>query len=119
MIQTIDQQIELERSMVTQGREAYLRTVNRAFENGRAHETASAGRLMREAIRPVADALSAWLEIKTPGNSGKIKPLLKLVNPDNAAFITLQVLFNSFTSVEYPLATVGQRIGRRIEDELR
>lgn len=115
----IDQQIELERNMIANGREAYLRTVEKAVENGRAHETASAGRLMREAIVPIAEALEAWVNEGGAGRQGKIKPLLKLVKPENAAFIALQCVFGSFTRDDLSITSAGLQIGRRIEDELR
>lgn len=117
-MQTIDAQLELERTMVFKGAETFERTTREAEEAGRGAETAYAQRLIQEFMLPLIEALTSFVETNRPGKHGKIRTLLKRVSPDKAMYLAMQAVFNSFTH-EAPLAGLATRIGRMIEDEVR
>lgn len=117
-MQTIDDQLELERNMVLKGSEYYERTTKEAEENGRGAQTTYANRLMHEFMQPLIEALTSFVDTDRPGKHGKVRVLLKRVAPDKAMYLAMQAVFNSFTH-EAPLAGIATRIGRMIEDEVR
>lgn len=115
---TIDDQLELERNMVLKGAEYYARTTKEAEEKGRGAQTTYANRLMQEFMQPLIEALTSFVDTDRPGKHGKVRVLLKRVAPDKAMYLAMQAVFNSFTH-EAPLAGIATRIGRMIEDEVR
>jgi DNA-directed RNA polymerase, mitochondrial len=117
-MQTIDSQLELERTMVCKGVETFERTTKEAEEAGRGAETAYAQRLLQEFMLPLIEALTSFVETDRPGKHGKIRTLLKRASPDKAMYLAMQAVFNSFTH-EAPLAGLATRIGRMVEDEVR
>jgi DNA-directed RNA polymerase, mitochondrial len=117
-MQTIDDQLELERNMVFKGAETYERTTKEAEEAGRGAETSYAQRLIQEFMLPLIEALTSFVETNRPGKHGKIRKLLERASPDKAMYLAMQAVFNSFT-IEAPLAGLATRIGRMVEDEVR
>ena len=117
-MQTIDSQLELERTMVFKGAETFERNTKEAEEAGRGAETAYAQRLLQEFMLPLIEALTSFVETNKPGKHGKIRTLLQRASPDKAMYLAMQAVFNSFTH-EAPLAGLATRIGRMIEDEVR
>ncbi|KRR22168.1 DNA-directed RNA polymerase [Bradyrhizobium retamae] len=117
-MQTIDAQLELERTMVFKGAETFERTTKEAEEAGRGAETAYAQRLLQEFMLPLIEALTSFVETNRPGKHGKIRTLLQRCSPDKAMYLAMQAVFNSFTH-EAPLAGLATRIGRMVEDEVR
>lgn len=115
---TIEDQLELERTMVRRGVETFERNQKKAEDKGRGAETAYARRLLHEYMQPLIDQLKLFLSDTGPRRQGRIKPLLLACDPEKAMFMALQSLFNSFTH-EAPLAGLATRIGRMVEDEVR
>lgn len=115
---TIEAQLELERSMVQRGVDHYERTQKQAEDGGRGADTMYARRLLKEFMLPLIEALTVFVETKKPGRQGRVRPLLRQVEPEKAMFLAMQALFNSFT-FEAPLASTAVRIGRMVEDEVR
>lgn len=115
---SIEQQIELERQMIERGKELYRLGVSHAEDAGRGHETTAARKLMQDFITPLAEALSAWVNVKGPGANGLCRPLLRVIDPNIAMYLCLYKLFDSFT-LEQGLTTTANQIGAMVEDELR
>lgn len=119
----IQQQLELEEQMSLRGAESYRKMIRSAEEQGRGSETAYARQLIREYVFDISDELLVYLDKKGPGVYGKTRALLKQVDPEKAAFITLKQLFDYVcghsSSKDLPVVQCASNIGRMIEDEIR
>jgi len=115
---TIEDQVELEKRMVAHGIARYRYSVEAADDNERSADAKYAQVLMREFLTPVADAIEAYTETKSPGVKAKYKGLLRQVDPMKAAYFGLRALFNHFTQ-ESTLHKLANNIGLTIEDELK
>lgn len=115
---TIQEQLKLERRMMSTGIAKYRAGVRNAEEDARGKDTAYAQRLLQSFVVPVSEAISLFANAKGAGDLGKHKRFLKLVNPVDAAFIGLSCLFNNFilgTGIQH----LSNEIGTRIEDDLK
>lgn len=117
-MKTIEDQLELERTMVRKGVEAFEQSQKDAEQNGRGAETKYARRLLQEFMQPLIEALTAFVDTDKPGFAGRIRVLLARCSPEKAMYLAMQAVFNSFTH-EAPLAGLATRIGRMVEDEVR
>nr|WP_281397195.1 DNA-directed RNA polymerase [Kaustia mangrovi] len=117
-MKTIEDQLELERTMVQRGADNYERNLKQAEEHGRASETSYARRLIKEFMQPLIDELREFIDNPKPGRRARVRPLLSQCEPEKAVYLAMQALFNSFT-FECALASLAVRIGRMIEDEVR
>lgn len=115
---TIEQQVDLEKRMVAYGIARYRHSVDSAEDKGRAAENKYAQVLMREFVEPVADAIQTYCTETKAGFKAKYKTLLRLVDPDKAAFFGLRCLFNHFTQ-ESSIHKLANHIGTMIEDEIK
>jgi len=115
---TIKDQIDLEKRMVAYGISRYKHSVASAEENGRAADTDHAQKLMQTFLDPVSAALIAYCADGTATRSGKYRVLLRMIDPDKAAYFGIRAVLNHFTKDE-PLASLGIKIGTMIEDELK
>lgn len=115
---SLREQIKLERRMVAGGITRYRNGMRSAEEDGRGSDTKYAQKLLHTFVKPVADEIAAWANLKTAGVHGKYKPYIRMVDPEVAAFIALKAVFNHFM-VEQTLPTLAGKIGQCIEDELR
>jgi DNA-directed RNA polymerase len=117
-MKTIEDQIELEKRMVAYGVSRYRHSVEAADDNERSADSKYAQVLMREFVVPVADAIDAYTQSRSPGVKAKYKSLLRQVDPMKAAYFGLRCLFNHFTQ-ESSLHKLANHIGTMIEDELK
>lgn len=115
---TIEQQLEIERNMIERGRDNYRRTVKSAEDGGRGHETMAARRLMREYIEPLAQELETWANISGPGKNGLYRPLLRVVDPYIAVYLSLHAIFDHFIG-DASLSSLAIKIGGMVEDDMR
>ena len=104
--------------MVARGIENYEKATQQAEASGRGAETTYGRKLITECIQPVADRIREIITTKKAGRRNPVQVFAAECDPEKAAFLTLQVLFNSFT-FEAVLASTAVQIGRRIEDEVR
>ena len=118
MTPDIQEQIDLEKRMVSYGVNRYQVNVEKAQDKGRGADIQSAQKLMQEFVLPVAAAIQEWLDKKQPGSKGKIKPHLQVVEPEQAAYLALRAVFDHFTHPS-PLVSLASRIGMFIEDEAK
>lgn len=118
MTPDIQEQIDLEKRMVSYGANRYKVGVEKAQEKGRGADIQSAQKLMQEFVIPVAAALRAWMDEKTAGRKTKYKPLLQVVEPEQAAYLALRAVFDHFTH-QTALVSLAARIGMLVEDEAK
>ena len=118
MTGTIEEQLELERSMVEYGVARYRRSVISAEEDKRGADTMYAQRLIQNFLIPVSTGIREFCEEKHAGRNAKYRALLRRVEPDKAALFGLKCVLNHFTREE-ALASLGIKIGTMIEDELK
>ena len=114
----IQDQIDLERRMVSYGVNRYQVGVEKAHEKNRGGDTQSAQKLMQEFVLPVAQAIRDWLAESQPGRKGKYKPLIRVVEPEQAAYLALRAVFDHFTQ-QSALVSLAARIGMLVEDEAK
>lgn len=118
MTPTIKEQIDLEKRMVAFGVNRYRTAVNSAEEGGRAADTKHAQKLIQSFLDPVSKAIEEYNAQKSPGQLAKYRELLRMIEPDKAAYFGLRAILNHFTKEE-PLASLGIKIGTMIEDEIK
>lgn len=114
----IQSQIDLEKRMVAFGVNRYNIGVEKANEKNLGHTTQSAQKLMQEFVLPVSANLTLWLSESKPGVKSKYRTLLKVVEPEQAAYLTLRAIFDNFTN-QIQLVSLASRIGMLIEDEAK
>lgn len=115
---SIEQQLELESTMIARGVEAYRRQKEAALEGGRASETGFARRLIDEYIDPLCEAFNADVNKKGPGMYARARVHLRDIPADKAMFIALRCVLGAFQKPVTPVA-VANDIGRMVEDEIR
>lgn len=115
---TIEQQLELEQSMIDSGASRYLRAQREAEQAKRGHELDYSRRLMQEFMMPLVEALNVWLSRKGSSQYGRARRLIGNTSPDKAMFIAMRCLFSGFTR-ESSVVDVANVIGKMIEDEVR
>lgn len=118
MIPGIRDQVDLEKRMVSYGVTRYQTGVEKAQEKKRGADIQSAQKLMQEFVLPVADTIRDWLAEKQPGKKAKYKSLIKVVEPEQAAYLGLRAVFDHFTQ-QAALVSLASRIGMLIEDEAK
>ena len=115
---SIEEQLELERTMKERGADNYERALKESEQSGRGAETAYARRLMREFMLPLIESLKTYLQEKKPGKQGRVRPLLSQCDPEKSMYMAMQAVFNHFT-MEAPIAHLVRKIGKMVEDEVR
>lgn len=115
---TIEQELELEKDMVTRGADRYLASIRKAQEKGREHETQYGMKLMREFVLPLSDKIIDFCCDTRAVHHGAARTLVRQVLPTQAALITLTRLFSKTTATTKATA-VCAAIGANIQDEAR
>ena len=114
----INAQLELEREMSVKGIERYYRIQDTAEQSGRAGDTSYGKRLIPEYVELLAKAIDEVKVKKRNGYAAKYTVLLRQVNSEEAAFITLRHIFDSLVTGT-AIANLAISIGQRIEDQIR
>jgi DNA-directed RNA polymerase len=115
---TIEDQLDLERTMQDKGVERYKSAQRKAEQEGRGSDLAYSRRWLQEFIGPSIDALQDSLDKSGFRYNGTARRLLKRVPADRAMFIAMKAMFNGFT-LNDRIVTVAGRIGQHVEDEIR
>ena len=118
---TIDlyaEQLELEESMLQYGVDRYKRNIENAEQQGRASDTTYARRLTAALCSDMALSLGTWIRKTVPGKGAYARVVLRRLEPEQSAYITLKTIFDSLIREE-SLLTVALLIGQRIEDQIR
>lgn len=114
-------QLELEAEMHGAGILRFNKNQERALASGAGSETDYYRRLTREFVRPMADAITAYIDYYT-GRRGKPSACLahlKCVSPEAAAYISIKTIFDGLSNHKISAQQLATTIGRRIEDEIR
>lgn len=117
-IGSIEEQLSLEERMVTIGIGRYKFSKDKVIQKELGHALESSQRLIKEFITPIAAELRRWIEEVTPGVNSKYRVLLREVDPEKAAYLTLRVIFDNFT-MDKSLQYMASKIGTLIEDEIK
>ncbi|QHB42723.1 DNA-directed RNA polymerase [Vibrio phage VP-HS15] len=114
-------QLELEAEMHGAGILRFEKNNQRALESGNGSDADWYRRLTREFVRPMADAIQAYIDYYT-GRRGKPSACLmhlKCLSPEAAAYIAIKTIFDGLSNHEITAQNLANNIGRRIEDEVR
>jgi DNA-directed RNA polymerase len=114
----LERQLALEREMVDAGIERYQRVCKTAEESGRGSDTTYAKRLLPELCRDLADSIETAKLVKKAGVQAVYLGLLRGIDSNQAAFITLKVIFDSMMKAD-ALTSIAISVGQRIEDQIR
>ena len=115
----IEQQLALEQNMLDAGVARYHRIKDTAEQAGRAAETSYAQRLMPNLCIDLANAIdAAKTPVRKAGRQHSYVALLQHIDSNQAAYITLRVIFDSLT-LNMPLTALAITLGTRIEDQIR
>lgn len=115
---TIEEQIRLEKKMVSYGVNRYKYQVSRAEEQKRTADTQYAQKLFREFVIPVSEEIQRYCAEKKTGLDAKYKTILRSLDPDKTAYFGLRGIMNHFIQ-KSTLQKIANNIGMMIEDELR
>lgn len=114
----IERQLQLEREMIDNGIARYNRNRVKAEECGRGSTTSYAQRLLPELVHDLADAVEDAKNHKSGGRMAKYTMLLQGCDANQAAFITLKVIFDGLIKGG-TVNNIAVQIGQRIEDQVR
>jgi DNA-directed RNA polymerase len=115
----IETQIELEKEMLAHGIERYRKQVDTAEEAGRASGTSYASRLLPQLCLDLADAIEDFKSVtRVRANRANVRTLLRDLDSNQIAFITLRTIFDTLIKGE-ALTSTASLIGMKIEDEMR
>jgi len=117
---SIEQQIELERDMISRGQNKYATSEKAALEGGREAETTYAKALIKDIIPALAQDLTEYCDVVGKGiqRVGKYRKLLATCDAEKAAYIALRGVFQD-TFNHKPMVHMAKNIGRCIEEELK
>jgi DNA-directed RNA polymerase len=115
-----DRQVELEKSMRTNGIARYRRLVAKAQKNRDESSIRTVSTMLQEALEATAVAVKAFYDEADSGKAGKRStayPLMKGLEPEVIAFLTAKVALDGI-SRQRSLQSVAKQVGRAMEDEL-
>lgn len=116
-----EKQLELEAAMFGNGIERFNRNNQRAIDQGEASSTAWFRRLTKLFIEPCAEAITAYVDYYQgrAGKPSKALTYISLLPPETAAYVALKVIFDHIVIEDLSLQMVAEKIGQRIEDQVR
>lgn len=115
----------------------FLRAMESKAEQGASADTQVARPLLADLVPKVSEAIQQWLATAKNGRAmanGAAAPLLRQINPDRAAFITVRAVLNALTSkptgsagssggtddrANQTMVAISMTLGKDIEDEVR
>ena len=117
----MNMELQLELDMVENGKEAFLRTIERARERGEESTTPYGRRLIQGLIEPMTKAINDFIAESDTGMAGRRHTALrfvKAVEPEVLAYLTLKTVLDGITRRERA-SRVALRVADSIMDELR
>lgn len=111
-------QLELEGSLVEQGVNRFMKSVDGAEEGGRATDTMYGQQLLKNLVLPISEAIADTLTNKTARKHGKYLTVMKELDSTVLAFITLKTLLNTLHN-QTTATKLSNSIGSNVEDEVR
>lgn len=116
----IDRQLAREAAMLEKGRARAQTQIDKALQGGRAAETPAGVALAKRAVAPLSQALREFLDVAFSGKAGRrhaAATLLKDVDPDLAAFLTVKVGLSK-AAQKATLKNTAISIGNALAEEL-
>jgi DNA-directed RNA polymerase len=114
-------QRELEGEMHGNGVARFDRNNERAVKQGAASETAWFRKLTKAFIEPLALSIDAYIDHYKGrrGKPSKSLAYLQMLPPEVSAYVAIKVIFDSLPQKGISAQMVAERIGKRIEDQVR
>lgn len=112
-----DRQIALEEEMQGMGIKRFKEGIQKAKEGGLESSTVYGQSFMIHSIRPLSEAITAYLKPKN-GSHALTRKILAGQDSDVLAFLTIRTVLNSITRGD-SMARVAVQIASEIEDEMR
>jgi DNA-directed RNA polymerase len=118
--QLADIQVKFEIGMKKAGIARFFENNNRAIEQGSNSETGWNKRIIQEVTYPLVEAIKAYIDYYTgrPGKPVRALAYIKLVKPEEAAFIALKTTLDKSIQ-DVNLESIVDAIGQKIEDQVR
>lgn len=114
----LEEQIQLEKEMLNAGIERYHKGVQAAQCEGKETRTSYSCRLLPEFVNILADSIQDHKDMIVRGRRAAMLSLIKDVDCNKAAVITLKVVLDSLIRGDYATKVMTE-VGTRIEDEIR
>lgn len=111
-------QLRLEDDLVLQGADRFFKTTKSAEDQGRGSDTAYGNRLLTNLVVPVAEQITEFCDSDRARKYGKYKKMLKEVDPNILAYVTLKTVLDTL-HLSRPLNALALEVGLRVEDEMR
>ena len=120
---TLEDQIQLEYSILDAARSEWMKDKNKAVEKRLEDDTDYGTTLIRRAIEDVSAVVREKIEgilngKPLGGRPNKIIPIIRQLDPDVTAYIALKAVVSGL-SRPHDLMTLSHDLGQRIEDQLR
>jgi len=119
--EALNKQLELELSMVENGKTSFWRGIESARKRGEEATTGYGQRLLRSLIEPMTQALIAFIEGADTGLAGRRHTAVRYVRavePEVVSYLTLKAVLDGITRQE-KASSVALRIANALSDELR
>ena len=114
----IDVQLALEKNMLDRGVQRYHSARDTAEDNERGADTTYARQLLPGLCTELADLIEVAKTAKGAGRQHKALIFLRLVDSNQAAFLTMKLIFNCLMNNKNIVA-IASELGTRIEDQVR
>jgi DNA-directed RNA polymerase len=113
-------QVKMEIGMKKAGVARFFENNQRAIKQGANSETGWNKRIIQEVTKPLSDAIKAYIEYYSnrPGKPVRALAYIKLIKPEEAAFIALKTTLDQSVN-DVNLETIVDSIGQKIEDQVR
>lgn len=117
---TLEQQLEWEDKHRELGRDKVMESLRKAEEHGRVTDTPLGTGVLRKYILWLSQRISQDIttDLGKPGRSKAHSPLLKDLDPDAVALITISMVVNTLSQDNRGLSAVAMTIGKTIYGEL-
>jgi len=117
----IQEQYALEAEMHGAGVLRFHKSNSRASDSGAGSDADWYRRLMREFVKPMSEAVTAYIDYYK-GRRGKLSSTishLHCLSPEAASYISIKTIFDALCLKDVSIQNLAQKIGQRIEDEVR
>ncbi|CCI88411.2 RNA polymerase, phage-associated [Yersinia phage phiR8-01] len=117
---TLEQQLAWEHKHRELGRDKVMESLRKAEEQGRVTDTPLGTGVLRKYIMWLSQRIATDLtvDLGKPGRSKAHSPLLKDLDPDSVALITISSVINTLSQDNRGLSAVAMQIGKTIYGEL-
>lgn len=117
----VEIQQQFEQDMHGSGINRFDDNNKRHIKAGNASDTAWNRKLIKSFVEPMAEAIDAYLEYYNGrrGKPSRSLVYLRMLPPTVSSYVTIKVVFDCLTQQGLSLQMVAERIGKRIEDQVR